>query len=166
VSNKIKPQKIKPQMRHQMRQLLSNRHLLVSFLRYVCIGGIVFVIAIGSFQLLLMSQVYRPLATTISYTVAAVIHFTLNKFFNFKNFERSTANQLKTYLVVVVFCWLITLLIVETLVRSLGSPPLLALVVSIGVNIPVGFIGHRYFTFGSGIKAACQQWRRSRADRR
>jgi putative flippase GtrA len=161
VSNQSK-QKIKP----QMRQSPSNRQLLVSFLRYICIGGIVFVIAIGTFQLLLMSQVYRPLATTISYTIAAVVHFTLNKFFNFKNFDRSTANQLKTYLVVVVFCWLITLLIVETLVRSFGSSPLLALVVSIVVNIPVGFLGHRYFTFGSGIKASWRRWQRSRAAKR
>jgi putative flippase GtrA len=152
-------------LKSRLRQLRLDRKLILSFLRYVCIGGIVFVIGVGTFQLLLLSQLYRPLATTIAYTLAAAVHFTLNKFFNFKNFERSTANQLKTYLVVVVFCWLITLLVVETSVYWLGLSPLWAMILSIIVNIPVGFIGHKYFTFGAGFKPALQRWKRSRRGR-
>ena len=139
------------------RYFSANRKLLPSFFRYVCIGGVVFFIDLGMFQLLLLSRVYRPLATTIAYTLAVGSHFTLNKFLNFRNCERSTARQLRTYLVVVVLCWMVTLLVIETGVRGLGLTPLSAKLAAVAINIPTGFLGHRYLTFGSGIRATLRR---------
>ena len=120
--------------------------------RYIGIGGLVFVLYVGTFQLLILAQVYRTLATTIAYVISVSCHFTLNKFFNFRNFERSTARQVKTYIVVVIFCWLVTLVVIEACVRGLGLTPFLAQMVAIAVNIPTGFLGNYYLTFGGGVK--------------
>ncbi len=136
---------------------LSHKSLL-HFTRYLCIGGLVAVVDIGTFQLLISLHVYRPLAVTIAYTLAVVSHFTLNKFFNFRNFERSTTRQLRTYLVVVVFCWIVTLIAIEIGVR-VGLSPLQAKLVAVVLNIPTGYLGNYYLTFGSGIRATLRKWR-------
>lgn len=128
------------------------------FFRYIGIGGLVFVLYIGTFQLLLLAQVYRPLATTIAYVLAVSSHFILNKFLNFRNFERSIAHQLKTYVIVVIFCWFVTLLVIEACVRGLGITPSLAQLVAVAVNIPTGFLGNYYLTFGGGVKALLRMW--------
>lgn len=121
-------------------------------------GGIVFFVDLGSFHLFIVNGFYRPLAATFSYCLAILLHFTLNKFLNFKNFERSTVSQFTTYLVVVSFSWVLTLLIIEVGVRLLRLTPVEAKLVAIAVNIPIGFLGHRFLTFGSGIKVLLRQW--------
>jgi putative flippase GtrA len=137
----------------------AQRSLLLSFIRYLSIGGIVFCVDMGTFQLLLQTGTYRPFATTIAYILGVTVHFILNKFLNFRSFERSTLRQLRTYLIVVVFCWIATLLIVEVGVKW-GFTPFGAKLVAIALNIPIGYLCHRYLTFGSGISAAVRQvWR-------
>jgi len=36
----------------------------------------------------------------------------------------------------------------------LGMTPLVGKLIAVAVNIPLGFLGHRYLTFGTGIKGA------------
>jgi len=131
-----------------------------TFLRYAGIGGLVFGVNIIVFKGLLEVGVHRPVATTIAYALAVAVHFTLNKFLNFRNFERSILQQLRTYLAVVTFCWVITLIIVEVGVEVFALPPLGATIVAIAINIPIGFLGNRYLTFEGGIRAAWQRFRR------
>ena len=134
--------------------------LLPLFSRYIGIGGLVFILYIGVFQLLIIGHIYRPLATTIAYVLAVTCQFILNKFLNFKNFERSTARQLKTYIVVVTFCWFVTVLVIEACVRWLRVPPVGGQLIAIAVNIPLGFVGNVYLTFGGGIRATLRRWQR------
>ena len=140
---------------------IERRTALAALLRYVFIGGIVFCIDIGSFQVFIRSGLSTPLATSIAYLLGVSTHFTLNKFFNFRNFERSTLRQLRTYLIVVLFCWLITLAIIEIGTHKLGFTPLLAKMIAVTLNIPIGFVCHRFLTFGGGIGAAWDKWQRS-----
>lgn len=139
--------------------------ILPSFSRYIFIGGIVFIIDVVTFKLLMTAHLYRPLATTIAAVMAVISHFTLNKFFNFKNFERSTFQQLKTFLVVAVFAWLTTIIIIETGVTWLGLTPLIAKLTAIAINIPLGFLANYYFTFGLGIRAMVKRWQRIEPNR-
>lgn len=139
--------------------------MLPSLLRYLLIGGIVFVVDVGAFQLLLLFHTYVPLATTLSYGSAVVVHFTLNKFFNFKNFERSTLRQFRTYLLVVAVCWLITVLIIQIGIGRLGLTPLQAKLIAVVLNIPIGFVCHKYLTFGAGVRTRLRQLQRSRVRR-
>jgi len=141
-------------------KLTVHKETLRSLIRYLGIGGFVFLLDIATFQLSIKAGIYRPLATTIAYVLAVTAHFLLNKFFNFRNFDRSTARQLRTYLVVVIFSWLVTLLVIEVSVRWLGWLPLWAKILAIVINIPVGFLANRYLTFGAGIGATLRKWQR------
>ena len=143
-----------------MHYFYTNRKSLLSFLRYLFIGGLVFVIDFGMFRLLLLNQVYRPSAVTIAYLVGVCSHFILNRFFNFRNFERSIGSQLRTYLIVALGCWFVTIIVIEASVRGVGLSPLAAKVFAIAINIPIGFLGHRYLTFGSGIRGTLRRWRK------
>ena len=143
-----------------LNSIQANRSKLLPLVRYIGIGGLVFWVDIGTFQALIHLGTYRPLATTIAYVLGVTVHFILNKFFNFRNFERSILHQLRTYLIVVVFCWIATLLIVELGVRW-GLTPFGGKLVAIIVNIPIGYLCHRYLTFGAGISATIKRFRRS-----
>jgi putative flippase GtrA len=119
------------------------------------------VVDVGTFQILLLTPMYVPLVTTLSYGVAVVAHFMLNKFFNFKNFERSTIRQFRTYLVIVVVCWLITILVIQISVSKLSLTPLQAKLIAVIINIPIGFLCHKYLTFSAGVRTKLRQLQRS-----
>ncbi len=129
---------------------------------YLGIGTFVFVIDVGSFQLLLMAGMGSTLAVTLSFALAIVLHFNLNRFLNFKSFERSILHQLKTYLIVIFVCWMITILVIQTGVSWFGLSPVMAKVLAVAINVPIGFLGHRYLSFGQGLRARFRTWYESR----
>lgn len=120
--------------------------------RYMVIGAIVFVIDVSSFQVLLRLQAILPVAITGSFLASLCTHFTLNRLWNFRNFDRSGFAQFRTYLIVVSLQYVLSLISIEAAVHF-GAPPLVAKVGSALLNFPVGFIGHRYLTFGDGAGA-------------
>ena len=140
-----------PALTELFGRLRNDRRTQLLFGRYLLIGGFVFCLDIGSFQALIKAGTFRPLATTLSYLLAIATHFTLNRFLNFRRFERSVVQQGGTYLVIAGFSLLLSIAIVEAGVRLLGLPSLAAKIIAVAVNVPVGFLGHRYLTFGAGI---------------
>lgn len=122
------------------------------FLKYLAIGGFVFVIDAGTFQILVWRHVPLPVGATIAYGAALVTHFSLNRWLNFRNFERTVQAQATTYATIVFFQWLITLGTIEAVVL-LGFLPFVGKVVAVLVNIPIGFLAHRHVTFGSGLRS-------------
>lgn len=124
--------------------------------RYVIIGALVFVIDVASFQALLREHAMLAVAATGSFGASLCTHFSLNRLWNFRNFERSGLAQFRTYMFVVAIQYAISLASIEIAV-TLGAAPIIAKVASVLLNFPVGFIGHRYLTFGSGLSAALRQ---------
>ncbi|MBV8155969.1 MAG: GtrA family protein [Candidatus Eremiobacteraeota bacterium] len=120
--------------------------------RYLSIGGIVTCLDFGSFALLLRAGWPLLGVITGSWVVAIVSHFALNKYVNFRAHDRPAHHQATTYGVVALVVWLTTTGIVKGAV-ALGAPALLGKCVAIAFNIPIGFLGHRYLTFGRGIVA-------------
>ena len=100
-------------------------------------------------------------ATALSYLLAVATHFTLNRFLNFRNFERSMLQQVRTYIVIAAACLGIQEAVVIGCVQLAHLPPLLAKVAGVLINIPIGFFGHRYLTFGGGIAGAIRRLRAS-----
>ena len=127
------------------------------FLRYITIGGIVFVVDIGSFKLLLGTKLVLFFVTTTAYALALSTHFTLNKFANFRAHDRPTHHQAANYAVIAFVGWVITLIVVETGTHRFGVAPLEAKLVAVVINLPIGFFGHRFITFGSGFLAALRR---------
>jgi putative flippase GtrA len=126
---------------------------------YGAIGSFVFVLDTGSFQLLMNARFTLAVAATLAYIFGVCAHFTLNRTLNFRNFERSLHGQMGTYLVVVACCYCISLGVIEAGFRLFHLAPLVAKIVSVAVNIPIGYVGHRYLTFSGGIRAAIGRFR-------
>ena len=124
---------------------------------FILIGAFVFVVDTGSFQLMLMHRVTLALAATLAYALGVFTHFNLNRSLNFRNFERAYKNQAITYCVIVAFCYIVTIAVIEVSVRILGTSPLYAKIIAVAINVPISFFGHRDLTFGPGILAAVRR---------
>jgi putative flippase GtrA len=144
---------------HVIRRVTSDRHNLIQFFTYASIGGFVQVVDIGLFRALVSARAVPEIAATVAGAIAMVVHFSLNKYVNFRNHDRPVYRQAGTYLAVGLVWWIVTLAIIATLTRIFGVPPLYAKLVAVAVNFPVGYVAHRYLTFGQGIRQTFRVWR-------
>ena len=131
-------------------QIVADRSTRRHFTIYVAIGTFVLIVYLGLFQFLEAHHVALSLASTIAYAVATATHFSLNRYTNFRRFDRAIHDQARTFIAVIFGQWIITLVIVNLLVFR-GVSPTIASVVAVVVNFPLGFIANRYLTFGVGI---------------
>lgn len=138
------------------------RHVAI----YAAIGSFVFVLDAGTFVLLMRAHMTLARAVTLAYVLGVCAHFTLNRTLNFRNFERSLHGQMGTYLVVVGCCYCISMGVIEAGFRLFHLAPFVAKTISVAVNIPIGYVGHRYLTFRGGIRAALGRLRSRRLEKR
>ncbi len=124
-----------------------------NFFLYVFLGGITFCVDMGSFlALIYLFKMIRPLSAIIAFLLGLVCHFSLNKYFNFKSFERLIYQQARTYVFVVAINLLVTVVVIEILCEFFHIPPFFAKCGAVAVNAPIGFLGHKYLTFGEGAR--------------
>jgi putative flippase GtrA len=135
-----------------LQRLIHSPSAAAQFVRYLIIGSTVFLIDVGSFQLLFRDHVLLIVAVIISYVLGISTHFALNKYWNFRVFERPMARQARTYLVVALSQLPITIAIVEAGVHYAKLPPIEAKILAILINVPLSFAAHKYLTFGPGIR--------------
>jgi len=128
------------------------------FGRYLTIGALVFCVEIAAFGVFVKAGLVLPAATSFSFLIATSTHFTLNRFFNFRNFDRTMLQQARTYVVIAGVALIIQNAVVLAGVHLLGLTPVAAKIVGIALNIPLGFLGHRYLTFGAGIVAVVRRY--------
>jgi putative flippase GtrA len=136
-----------------VRRLYTDHAWPFQLARYLSIGGLVTCVDVGTFAILLRLRWPLLAVITVAYSLGVAMHFSLNKYVSFRVHDRPLRRQAATYGVVAVTCWATTTAIVNGAV-ALGIPPLLGKVLAIAFNIPIGFLGHRYLTFGPGISAA------------
>jgi putative flippase GtrA len=132
------------------KRLARDRVTQRLFATYVAIGGFVFLAYMGLFSALVSLRVPLNVAATVAYFSATALHFTLNRYANFRRFDRAVHDQARTFVTVVVVQWLVLLAIVNVLVAR-GARPALATTIALIVNLPLGFVANRYLTFGIGI---------------
>lgn len=140
-------------MNASFERLIHSRSSRAQFVRYLIIGATVFAIDVGSFQALLRIGVLLSFATALSYVVGISTHFTLNRYWNFRAFERSLGGQARTYFVIALSQLPLTIAIVEAGVHFARLTPIEAKVVAIAINVPLSFAAHKYLTFGPGIRS-------------
>jgi putative flippase GtrA len=140
------------------RVLATDRKLQIQFFTYAGIGLTVQIIDVSLFQFFVWKKTIVEVAVSIAGSVALLVHFSLNKYVNFRNHDRTVARQFGTYLAVGVVWWIITISIVSTLTRWFGIVPLYAKFAAVAVNFPLGFVAHRYLTFGQGIQGTIRAW--------
>jgi putative flippase GtrA len=133
-------------------RLVYSRTGAAQFARYLVIGSTVFCIDVGSFQVFIRLGALLVVAVTLSYAIGITTHFTLNKYLNFRVFERSVAHQARTYFVIAIAQLPVTIAIVEAGVHLGKLTPLEAKILAVAINVPLSFLAHKYLTFGPGIR--------------
>ena len=96
------------------------------------------------------------LSSAANYLVGGTVSFFLNKYFTFRNTERSWA-QVARFALTVALCWLIAYGIAKPLtlrVLSSASESLqtnVAMVVGMGLYTVLNYLGQRFFAFKSSL---------------
>lgn len=128
-----------------------------TFTGYVCVG----VAGVGLYMLLLWFFVRAGVpafwAFTSSYALAVAAQFLMNRYWNFRAFDRAIHHQAGTYIIVTAVNYVIMIGVEEAAMSWLHVNPLWAYAISIPVNLPVGYLANRFLTFGPGILAALRR---------
>jgi putative flippase GtrA len=124
-----------------------------TFLGYVAIGiaGVTLYVALlWAFGRLHVAPFY---AFTLSYVLAVTAQFFMNKYWNFRAFDRTIHQQARTYVVVTAFNYLIMIAVEEFGLIVMHLSPIAAYGLSIPIVLPFGYLAQRFLTFGPGIFA-------------
>jgi putative flippase GtrA len=133
-----------------LRTIAADPVVRRQFARYLIIGATVFCVVVSTFALCISHRMLLPLASTTAYFTGTTTHFLLNRYANFRRFDRAIHDQARTFAIIIGVQWLLTLAIISTLV-GFGVIPIAARVAAIALNLPLGFLANRYLTFGIGI---------------
>jgi len=98
-------------------------------------------------RLLLTLDVPRYVAVTGAFFLSIVVHFTLNKYVSFQNFDKNVHYQMGKYLGVVGLCYALTIVCIAIGVSTFSLSTMAAKLLSVLIVYPVSFTAHRYFTF-------------------
>lgn len=122
------------------------------FFKYIVIGALTF---LTDFVVLLVLIEFLGLATIIAvsfgYFTGVIVHFNLNRHWNFKNFDRKYHHQLITYIIATIVFYLLTVSFIEILIIS-GLHYAVAKIIVVGALGTFTFIFNRYITFNLGLK--------------
>jgi putative flippase GtrA len=126
-------------------------------IKYYSVGAAALLIDVTLFQGLIAVRVMPVIAAALSYGILAPIHFLTNRLWTFRAFQRTPLVQARTYVIVSSAAWLITVLVVTLGTRVAEASPLAAKVAAVIVTAPFGFLGHRYCTYGLGIRVGLRR---------
>jgi putative flippase GtrA len=128
-----------------------------TFAGYVCVG----IAGVAFYMLLLWIFVRGGMpafwAFTGSYVLAVATQFLMNRYWNFRAFDRAIHHQAGTYVIVTAINYVIMIAVEEAAIHGLRVTPMWAYVISIPVCLPVGYLANRFLTFGPGIIAALKR---------
>lgn len=131
-----------------------------TFIGYVCVG----ILGVSLYIVLLWVFVRFGMAAfwafSSAYVLAVAAQFLMNKYLNFRAFDRAIHHQAGTYVVVTALNYVIMISVEELGIHVLRVSPIWAYVISIPVNLPVGYLANRFLTFGPGIIAVLERLRK------
>ncbi|MGI0026094.1 MAG: GtrA family protein [Nitrososphaera sp.] len=130
--------------------IVSNKHTSPSFLIVGCLTALLYFVL---FTLLWrMLHLRYEVAVTVSYTLAVSFHFIANRRITFKSHDQWMLHQLPRYAAMVILNYLITILIVELLVKFLMLSPYLGVLCAVGVTVISGYLISKHWVFRKEVK--------------
>jgi putative flippase GtrA len=157
-------EKIPQALRNKLGVFVSSPQTLRLFVVYIGIGFAGLAAYFAVLEALLRENVPLLAATACSFLVGVSFQFLLNRYVNFRAFDRAVTRQASTYVVVIGLNLLLTMLVVAVAVRALHMNPFLANLATIPITSPVAYLANRYLTFGPGIRARLRDWLRVRRE--
>jgi len=133
--------------------LLATEETRRTFIGYVCVGVTGVALYMVLLQIFVHMQVRPFEAFTLSYVLAGSSQFFMNKYWNFRTFDRTVHQQFSTYAIIVLVNYAIMIAVEEAGIHVLHLSPFWSYVLSIPVTLPIGYFANRFVTFGPGIIA-------------
>ena len=127
---------------------IRSRETVRTFLLYVFIGVFGVLLYMGLLWCFVRAGVPPIPAFTLSYVIAVSVTFLLNRYLNFKSFERAIHKQAGVYVIIGILNYLIMIAVEAIGIGPLRLSPMMAYILSIPVNLPVAYFAHRFLTFG------------------
>jgi putative flippase GtrA len=126
-----------------------NRATIFEIIRFGAVGA-----SVAALQLVLvfmltdMFGMWYLIASVLSYSIAIVVNFTLQKFFVHKHMEKDAIkSQFVKYVLLGFFCLALNTVGMYTLVTYLGVPYLYAQALIVGMLAIFTFVMHRFVIF-------------------
>lgn len=127
--------------------------LAAQVFRYYSVGALSVVIDVGLFQTFVLFHLLPAAAAGIASPIAAAVHFTLNRNWSFRAHEGALAAQAVRYAGVYGIIWAVTVGVVAYCSTVLGLAPLACKGAALAVTLPMGFLGHKFITYGEGVRS-------------
>ena len=122
------------------------------FIQYAIVGCLGTAIDLGSLYVLVdFLHVNLLVATAVSFILAVINNFTLNKYWTFKNRSSNIRKQFIKFLVVSIVGLLLTEMFMAILVYGLKLWYLFAKLITSGLILTWNFLANKYWTFKDRI---------------
>jgi putative flippase GtrA len=116
------------------------------FTRYLFSGGSAAVLELGSYQLMLMADIWYVAASAISGAIGLLSAFTFHKYFVFQKQEKTTEHVVR-FAMLQTFNFFAQLLVVYILVEFMGVDEFFAKVLGIGATVSWNFFLYKLFVY-------------------
>jgi putative flippase GtrA len=128
----------------------NNNYILKKFIKYLSVGGTVFVINTGILWFFKrIINLDNFFSSTIAYIIGVIIHFLLNNFFTFTKSTVAYKRRVIGYIVVVLINYIINTIIVGLFLSFVIDNVLIAIIASTSVTILFGFFILNYVVYFS-----------------
>ena len=138
---------------------MQTQETLRTFAGYVCVGIAGVALYMGLLWCFDRAGLIPFAAFTLSYIIAVSAQFLMNKYLNFRAFDRAIHHQASTYIVVTAVNYVLMIAVEELGIHLLHVDTLMAYALSIPVNLPIGYLANRFLTFGPGITESLRRYR-------
>lgn len=87
------------------------------------------------------------ISVSIAYMSSVIFQFLMNRNITFKSYDKKIAHQIYKFIILLLINYVLTLIIVVSLVNKLLLSPYLAIILSLGITTSIGFILSRLWVF-------------------
>jgi putative flippase GtrA len=119
-----------------------------SLLIFLVVGALAMLVNLSIFSVL-WEYVHLKylLAVAIAYIIAVLFHFSLNRRYTFRAYQKNMFVQLPKYVVMIGINLGLSLIVADFCVRILKLSPYLGVILSIGATTGLGYMLSRYWVF-------------------
>ena len=126
-----------------------SSEVIQQLVKYFVIGGLAAITNLSIFYMLAyLANIYYLVSSAIGFVSGAVVNYTLNKKYTFKNTYRNKAKQFTVFLIVASTSLIWNELLIYFFVEYFALAKMLAAVLSVGIVFFWSFAMHKIITFG------------------
>lgn len=129
----------------QLKKNILSNNTLISFLTVGCLSAGIYILLFT-----VLCRVFYgnyQLAISLSYIVTAMLNFTANRTFTFRNRANLLTQQLMRYLTLLLINYAITLMLMYVVVECAHFPPNLGIIPTIGATCIFSYFVSKFWVY-------------------